>query len=396
MNITIWLIFFLSSSTITTKITIEYVDLTANPTYVNKYENEELYGGEYIVSCGDKYRVLTTEEDLFEIGYTSDYSSTEVQGINVEPAVTTAILNVTSENQIKVQFVEGFGEYNADSFKNLLEQNNYDVSTVSTLTEDIGADTQALVLFTPSVDLDETSTQKIKDFLNNNGEYGKNLIYVSSDIQAEAPNIDALLEEWGMKLGEGVVAETDYSKLLSPNSYYISVADYNNTEYTDGLKDTSLPMVVGYTRPVEITDENTATSILVTSTSARLVPFDADETFTLDDAEDSQYNVAAVGTKVSGEEAIASNVAVFGSALAFDETAIKISSYNNGAYIVNMVNKLTDNQDEGIAIDGKDLTNPALGITTDQIYTWTVICMGVIPVAIVIFAIVIWVRRRNK
>lgn len=378
------------------KITIEYVDLTANPTYVNKYENEELYGYEYIVSCGDKYRVLTATEDLFEIGYTSDYSSQEIQGINVEPSVTTAILNVTSENQIKVQFIEGFGQYSADTFKNLLEQNNYEVSTVSTLTEDIDSETQALVMFTPTVDLDETSMQKIKDFLNNNGEYGKNLIYVSSDMQVDTPNIDALLEEWGMKLGNGVVAETDYSKILNPNSLYISVADYNNADYTDGLKDNTLPMVAGYTRPVEITNENTASSMLVTSTTARLVPFDADESFSLDDVEDSQYNVAAVGTKISGEEGIASNVVVFGSALAFDENAIKISSYNNGAYLINMVNKLTDNQDEGIAIDGKDLTNPALGITTDQIYTWSVICMGVIPVVIIIVAIVIWARRRNK
>lgn len=378
------------------KIKIEYVDLTANPTYVNKYEDEELYGGEYIVSCGDKYRVLTSSEDLFEIGYSSDYTTEEVQGINVEPAVTTAILNVTSENQIKVQFVEGFGEYNADAFKNLLKQNNYDVSSVSTLTEDIKPDTQALVLFAPSVDLDETSAEKIKNFLNNNGEYGKNLIYVSGDQYAETPRIDALLEEWGMKLIEGVVAETDYSKLLSPNDLYISVADYNNAEYTEGLKDNTLPMVAGYTRPVEIKNSNTATSLLVTSASARLIPFNADENFTLENVEDSQYNVAAVGSKVSGEEGIASNVVVFGSALAFDEVAIKISSYNNGAYLVNMINKLTDNHDEGIAIDGKDLTRPALGITTDEIFAWAIVCMGVIPVLIIITAIVIWARRRNK
>lgn len=378
------------------KIKIEYVDLTANPTYVNKYPGEELYGYEYIVSCGDKYRVLTSSSDLFEIGYTSDYSSQEVQGINVEPAVTTAILNVTSENQIKVQFVEGFGEYNAEPFKNLLKQNNYDVSTVSTLTEDIGSDTQAIILYTPSVDIDDKSMQKIKDFLNNNGEYGKNLIYVSSDLQIETPNIDILLEEWGMKLASGVVAETDYSKLLSPNSMFVSIAEYNNEEYTEGLKDTSLPLVSGYTRPVEITNDNTASSLLVTSATAKLIPFGSDENFSLEAVEDKQYNIAAVGSKVSGEEEIASNVVVFGSALAFDETAIKISSYNNGAYMINMVNKLTDNQDEGIAIDGKDLTRPALGITTDQIYVWSIICIGVIPVIIIIFAIVIWARRRNK
>ncbi|MEE1124937.1 MAG: Gldg family protein [Acutalibacteraceae bacterium] len=377
------------------KIKIEYVDLTANPTYVNNYKDESLYGGEYIVSCGDKYRVLTMD-DLFEIGYTSDGSTQQIVGLNVEPAVTTAILNVTSENQIKVQFIDGFGDYNAEGFKNLLKQNNYDVSSVLTLTEDIDKSAQAVVLYTPSADLDDKSVEKIKKFLNNNGEYGKNLIYVANDMKLDTPNITALLEEWGMKLADGVVAEMDYSKLLSPNSLYISVADYSNAEYTEGLKDKTLPFVAGYIRPIEIKDNNTAKALLTTSATSRLVPFDADENFSIDSVKDNQYNVAVVGSKVSGEEGIASNVAVFGSALAFDQEAMKIPSYNNGAYVINMVNKLTDNQDEGIAIDGKDLTKPNLGITTDQIYAWAIVCIGVIPVIFIILEIVIWVRRRNK
>lgn len=380
------------------KIKITYVDLTANPTYVNKYENEELHGGEFIVSCGDKYRVLSPTEDLFEIGYTEDYTSTVVQGVKVEPAVTTAILNVTSENQVKVQFIEGFGKpanYSDEAFKNLLKQNNYDVTTVSTLTEDIASDAQAVVLFTPTVDLDEASVEKIKKFLNNNGEYGKNLIYVACEEAINAPNLAALIEEWGMKLGEGVIAETDPSRLLT-NSYYISISDYENAEYTQGLKDSSLPTIIGYSRPVEIKNANTASALLTTSESAKFVPFGSDESFAFDDVEPSKYNAAAVGSKVSGEEGIASNVVVFGSALVFDEYTIKIPSANNGSYIVNMVNKITDNQDEGIAISGKDLTNPSLGITTDQIYTWAIVCAGVIPVIIIIVAIIIWVRRRNK
>ena len=80
----------------------------------------------------------------------------------------------------------------------------------------------------------------------------------------------------------------------------------------------------------------------------------------------------------------------------FSSNAIKISSYNNGAYLINMFNKLTDNADEGITIDGKDLEKPSLGITTDQIDTWSFVCMAVIPIVIIIVAIVIWVRRRNR
>ena len=147
----------------TDKIKIKYVDLTANPTFTNKYPDDTLSAGNYIVECGDKHRVLKTD-DLFETSYDSYSYSTNVTGLEVEPAVTTAILNVTSDNQTKVQFIDGFGDYSSDAaaIKNLLEQNNYNVSAVNTLTQDIDSDTSAIILFTPTKDLDDTSLKKIK------------------------------------------------------------------------------------------------------------------------------------------------------------------------------------------------------------------------------------------
>ena len=41
------------------KITIKYIDLTANPTFVSKYPDDTLSAGNYIVECGDKHRILT-------------------------------------------------------------------------------------------------------------------------------------------------------------------------------------------------------------------------------------------------------------------------------------------------------------------------------------------------
>ena len=38
------------------KITVKYIDLTANPTFVSKYPDDTLSGGNYIVECGDKHR----------------------------------------------------------------------------------------------------------------------------------------------------------------------------------------------------------------------------------------------------------------------------------------------------------------------------------------------------
>lgn len=377
------------------KVKINYVDITANPTYVNNYPDETLYQGNYIVECGDKYRVLT-RDDLFE-STTDAYGSTQVVGLQVEPAVTTAILNVTAENQVKVQFIEGFGDYDAEALKKLLEQNNYDVSSVSTLTQEIDEAAEAVVLFTPSVDLDDASVKKIKNFLNNNGNYGKDFIYVAAPVKIESPNMDALLEEWGMKTGEGIVAETDTSMLPYAQDYFTSILQYSNAEYTEGLKDSTLNLIGGEIIPVEITNENTATTLLQTSLSAKLRPFSTanDKNFDFANVEPQQYNAAAVGTKTSGD-GTASNVVVYGSHLLFNAYAIQLPTYNNGAYFINMFNKLTENTDEGITISGKNLEQPSLGITSDQISVWTIICMGIIPLAIIVVAVVVWVRRRNR
>ena len=380
------------------KIAVKYIDLTANPTFVSKYPDDTLSGGNYIVECGDKHRILTNS-DLFNI--TQDmYGSSQVESLEVEPAVTTAILNVTSDNQTKIRFIDGFGDYDASAFKELLEKNNYDVASINTLTESIEESVEALVLFMPSVDLDDTSIQKIKDFLNNNGNYGKDLFYVALPQKVEMPKFNAFLEEWGMKLGEGIVAETDTSKLVPYGGRYdyrISLIDYSagSTEYTQGLKNKAINILGGYIIHIEITNENTAIPLLQTSESAKLVKFSDTEDVDLEKITAQQYNAAAIGTKKSGNDET-SSVTVFGSGLIFSSGIISIPSYNNGAYLVNLTNKLTDNTDEGIIIEGKNLELASLGITTDQINFIQVIVMFGIPLLIVIAAIVIWVRRRNR
>ena len=380
------------------KIQIKYIDLTANPTFTSKYPDDTLGGGNYIVECGDKHRVLTND-DLFEI--TQDmYGSSQVSSMEVEPAVTTAILNVTSDNQTKVRFIDGFGDYDASALKTLLEKNNYDVATINTLTETIEESVEALVLYTPSVDLDDTSIKKIKDFLNNNGNYGKDFFFVASEQKTEMPKFNAFLEEWGMKMGEGLVAETDTSKLVpyyGRYDYRISLLDYsaNSTEYTEGLKNKNINILGGFIIPIEITNQNTATPLLQTSELAKLVKFTETENPDTENLPSQQYNAAAIATKTSGNDE-KSNVAVLGSNFMLSSAAISVPTYNNGAYIINLMNKLTDNTDEGITIDGKNLEITALGITTDQINMLNVVCMGVIPLVIVIVAVVIWVRRRNR
>lgn len=375
------------------RITIDYVDLAANPTFTGNYPDETLAAGDYIVQCGDNYRLLTTE-DLFNMTYDQTTYSQVVESSNVEPAVTTAILNVTSEDQTKVAFVNGFGDYDADAYKKLLENNNYEVVETSLLTDDIDSEAPIAVLFAPTVDLDSTSIQKLSDYLSNGGNYGKTLIYVAAQSRTETPLLDSFLEEWGMALGDGYLAETDAQYLPVSNNPYLSIFDFANDDFTAGLKNASIPLVGAYSKPVTILDEANVTPLFTTSENSGLIPFDADENFDFEGAIDGKYNAGAISTH-KGDGADSSIIAI-GSVAMFNSQFLSSSTFNNAEYFINMANIQSGNEEEGITIAPKDISLQELGIMSAQAMTIGTVFMVVIPVIVLIFGIVLWLRRRNR
>ena len=74
-----------------------------------------------------------------------------------------------------------------------------------------------------------------------------------------------------------------------------------------------------------------------------------------------------------------------------------VNSFNNSAYLMNIVNTVSDKQDSGITIESKSLDNKELGvtdITTSNLLT--IIFIVVVPAIVLIIGIIVWIRRRNK
>lgn len=64
---------------------------------------------------------------------------------------------------------------------------------------------------------------------------------------------------------------------------------------------------------------------------------------------------------------------------------------------MNMINTLADKDNAGITIEGKSMQNAELGITDATTKnTLFVIFVIVVPVAVLVTGIVMWLRRRNK
>ncbi|MCQ4021445.1 MULTISPECIES: GldG family protein [unclassified Ruminococcus] len=379
------------------KISIEYLDLQSNPTFVNKYPNEHLSSFSYIVSCGDRYKYLDVASDLFTLGTDATTGSTYVQSSNVESAVTSAIYYVTSDDQTKVTVLGGFSassQGNLSGFTALLKSNNYDVSEINLLTEDIPQDSNMAILYQPISDLTDEAAKRITDFLSNDGKYGKNLFYVPTYTKLDAPNIDSILEEWGLSLGQGVVAETDSAYMPFRGEYYYSIFDYSGNEYTNDIKNTNKYLMGAYTRPVIINDGAKATAIATTSQSAALRSFDAADDWDPTQHIEGSFNAGAVSVR-TGDEA-KSTVTVWGSEMSFYSPLLNSSTYVNGEYFVNLFNKLTNRQDTGFVIEGKNTQSAQLGIMSDQILVLGSLFMYLIPAIVIVLGLVIWIRRRHR
>lgn len=379
------------------KISINYIDLQSNPTFVNKYPNENLTSFSYIVTCGDRYKYLDVSGDLFTLGTDQTTGSTYVQESNVESAVTTAIYYVTSDNQTKVTVLNGFSGSsqgsNLTSLTSLLKSNNYDVQEINLLTDEIPQDSDIAVLYQPTADLTDEAAKRITDYLSNGGKYGKNLFYVPTYTKLDSPNIDSILEEWGMSLGQGVVAETDQS-YLPVNNYYFSIYDYEGNEYTSDIKNSKRYLMGAYTRPVIINDASKVTAIATTSQSCAMRSFDADEDWDATQHIEGSFNAGAVSVR-AGDEA-KSTLTVWGSEMSFYSSWINSSTYVNSEYFVNLFNKLTNRQDNGITIAGKNTQSAQLGIMSDQILFIGATFMYLIPAVVLVLGLVIWIRRRHR
>ena len=385
-------------------ITLHYIDLAAEPTFTSPYPQVDWTKSHSIlVSCGDLYRAVDfTDLFTFDEEQYYYYGSTVITKQNVEQAMTTAIMNVTTTDKTKVTVLSGQGEQAMTAFTTLLENNAYEVEEVSLLNGTIAEDSEFVIIYDPDVDIDESIYTTLSDWLKNDGKYGHHLFYFPNDQHdaKEFPNLNTLLADYGMEVQYGYIYENSSEYLIPGTNHYLSVYDYGeDTTYTDGLRNPSIPVVMMLTMPITITDEATAKPLLQSSSESFLFPMDLQEedleTF---DPEKQVLNGAAIGIRNDGtEDGKDSSVVVIGSYDAMTQNYLSGSSYNNASYFVNLFNTLSNRDDVSVVIEGKDPSANELGVTSmDAIAIPSILVRFVIPFAILIVGLIIWIRRRHK
>lgn len=386
-------------------IDLHYVDLTSNPTFTKDYPNINWTESHIaLVVSGDNYRAIdATDMFSYDEQQYQYYGTYVINGQHVEQSIMTAIMNVTADNKTKVTLLSGQGEQEMTAFTKLLENNAFEVETVSLLNGDISADSEFLVIYDPEVDIDSDTYKKLTDWLNNGDQYGHNLFYFPNDQHdlSNYPNLNALIADYGMELRNGYIYENANDHLIPGYNHFISIMDYAEEDQTfqKELRSTKIPVVMNLTMPVNITDDTVATPLLTSTDSAFFFPRDlSEEEQEKFNPEKEKLNGVAIGKRNDGTtDGKSSSVVVIGSYDALTASYISSPAYNNAAYFVNLFNALCERENVSIVIEGKNPAANSLGLTSvNDIVFPSILVRYIIPIVVLLAGIVIWIRRRFR
>lgn len=380
------------------KISAEYISIVDNPNFENKYPQETLSADNIIVSCGDKYRILD-QYDIFNVkSYYSTYSY--IASSKAEEAFDGAILSVTSTESTKLAIVEDNSTEDFTYFKNILEQNNYELVSVKLEQEDIPKDAKMLIVFTPEKDFSKTAAKKIRTYLENNKEYGKNMLYIPSSKTYKTPNLDEVLSDWGITVGDGLAYELESSSVYGRNMYDGILCYMGSNAFTSKFDDNSAPVISSYARPITLDSKAETQSLLQYSSKSGVCPSDADDSY--DFTGNAKGNIIIAGYGVNGIFANdkkssdkISTVFVFGSSTMFEKT-ILASTYSDQKYILAMLSESCGRVDQEISVEAKELTQYDVQIDNNSASVIGLVCYVGLPIAVICAGLIVFVKRRNK
>lgn len=380
-------------------IKLDYLNIDQNPNYTAKFRGETL-SENYIVFESEKtgrHRIVSpTDYFNYNQAYLQ-YGMYVPESSNIEQEAVSSMMYVTSDKVFRVAFTEGYGEADSSALQSLFSKNGYDVEKLTlNTTPEIDEDIDYVVLFAPSMDYDKEQLAKLDKFLDNDGKFGKNVLYFASTQQPKTPNIDEFLKDRGLEVGFEVVGQTDSNYLISSETPFVHLQQLCDTEYTKNVYGGKLFTYGMYLRPVNILDDEECEVLLKSYDKSFLYPMDREESenFDIANAENGEFN-AAVISKKTAENGGESRVCVFGSELLASTLSMSYGNSNNAEFLVGILDS-TSGREQGITVKAKNLIPATFEVNVKTANVLSVVLCIVIPVAVIVFGIVIWIRRRHR
>lgn len=356
-----------------------------------------------IVETASKNKILTIDEL-----YTYDYTTYQQLDVS-EEKITNAICDLTIEQKPKIYFLSGHNEYSLKSELSILsayltnEMN--EIETLDLLVKgSVPEDSSLLIIGSPQKDFLDQEVELLTNYINNGG---KILWMNDPSFRKETfPNMQKILDIYGVKFEEGVILEQDESKIALQAPNYI----IPNIATTDATKNIATDGGILFVNASKITladdeynEENSITSqIILTTSDKALFRKEVNNTSNSKIAtdEEGEFILGAKLEKTLDDEkkstlyVIANNFFVCDYQVTIGGNQISpIYLYNNKDYILNTIAELTDRQD---TISIRKDTGVVTYTATEQQDKIIKIAIIAFPVVIILIGFVVWFIRKRK
>ena len=382
------------------KITVQVVDATERQDIYNKYGISTSESA-IVIQSPEKSKTISAY-DLSSY----DYSTGETTDLT-EEKITNAIVETTSETNPKAYFLTGHGEVinSLQLAKQYLENDIVDVADLDLLTTDIPEDCNVIIVVSPSQDFTEVETEKLLTYINNGG----NILWFNGAKTENLPNIQRVLDAYGVTIGSGIVRETSSDRYLPGAQNFIlpSLATHTVTEdISDGYVIMFNATRLEFKSDEELENLGVTAKPIILSSDSSYYRTDAEITASTaqEGEETGSFPIGEEMVKTVGDKE--SKLVIIGNDLFIGDTQINMRSGSSTTQSINAINFRSNSNILLNAVSYLSDRDPAVTIrkqTENVTYTATqeqdLIIRSIIfilPIAIIVFGIVIWQVRRRK
>lgn len=387
------------------RIHVEWIDPVLHPSALTDYDAAE---NTIVISCEDTGKTTNVSfndilvMDEYSYYYYGTASYTEFDG---EGQLTSAVNYVTNDVERTVYQTTGHGEGTLSStVTDLMEKNSYTLSELNLLmTASIPEDCDLLLMYAPASDLSEDEVQMLTDYL---GSGGKLMILLGDTSSADLPNLEGILNTYGIQAADGYIA--DPARCYQNNPYYIFPELSVYGDMADGI--TSQMVLLTNTHGMTLTDPErdtiAVTSFMSSSDQSYAVTEDAQQqgayvlgaaaTETISTADTETGTETADETDSTAEdsrEAMESRLTVISAASLIDQSITDTFPQLENTQL--FMNAVTANFEgvQNLSIGAK-----SLGVeynTVQHAGLFSLLMIFGIPAVVLIGGFVVWFRRRR-
>jgi ABC-2 type transport system permease protein len=385
------------------KITLKTIDPDLDPQWSKRYapRGGSLRDGSIVVATASRFKTIDPYNlRMIKSNIYDPNATPEVLSFSAEQLLTSALIYATAEKDTVVYVLQGHGEQNLSALglATAIADENYQVGYINLISERaLPPDADVLLVMGPNLDLSTEDAEKIRSFLETGG---RALILLDiPSVPNSRPVTSELLKSFGIAMRNLLVVEGDTSMISLNNPLYL-LPKLEYHPITEPLSKNNLSIFLPASQAIDILTSRKAylTMEPLLSSSAKSWGKEKYQNLSSLDREEGDpsgpFTLAMAITEKSGDPAKRDGKLVVAASSIFLREEFTRTQPGNSEFFLNAMGWLGEKK-LNISIRPKDLSSSRLRIDSNSSYILSGIAVILMPLFILGWGFVIWVRRRH-